>query len=322
MQLPKDTWPNDWVPFGKGKLLPQGTTQEYNLGKKFREFYILQQHYLPQDYKQALLKKHALINQIHVYSTPFSRTILSAQALLYGLYPTKNSINNLIPVHMLEDTNKKRSPIPIYKELSTQGNNQYFNQCIQDYNTHIYPALYHLTDITGLKFHELKGLLGILSNYKSIVSLSDNITIYDALSLRRHLQTLGLSKTEIINVNNMKNACWAMLYNIQIYAAVHEQGILQNIAQTIKNTLKQPSVKYTLFLSHDSTLSAIMKLIGQPLPYQPNFASHIHLEVIKENTGEYLVKIEYYNTPNTPLIKPDYLIKMSLSQFFQKVANL
>ena len=63
---------------GVGQLTPAGMRQEYELGKILRRQYVNKYHLLPQQYD---------INTITVRSSGIPRTMMSAQSLLFGLYP-------------------------------------------------------------------------------------------------------------------------------------------------------------------------------------------------------------------------------------------
>ncbi|CAI2327353.1 unnamed protein product [Caenorhabditis sp. 36 PRJEB53466] len=63
---------------GFGELTPRGMAQMDEFGALIRKRYVAEQLFLTQRFKA---------NQIHIRSTDVNRTILSAQSLLYGLYP-------------------------------------------------------------------------------------------------------------------------------------------------------------------------------------------------------------------------------------------
>lgn len=63
---------------GSGELTPFGMQKMYRLGTKFHKIYIDDYHLLPSHYRNEV---------IHVYSTDFNRTLMSAQSFLLGLYP-------------------------------------------------------------------------------------------------------------------------------------------------------------------------------------------------------------------------------------------
>ena len=69
----KKIWPQ-----GVGQLTPTGMRQEYDLGKILRQRYVNEYHLLP---------KHYDTNAMSVRSSGIARTMMSAQSILFGLYP-------------------------------------------------------------------------------------------------------------------------------------------------------------------------------------------------------------------------------------------
>jgi len=65
-------------PQGLGQLTPRGMRQEYELGKILRQQYVNQYHLLPKQYDTSTMT---------VRSSNMPRTMMSAQSILYGLYP-------------------------------------------------------------------------------------------------------------------------------------------------------------------------------------------------------------------------------------------
>ena len=67
-------------PQGLGQLTPTGMRQEYFLGKTLRQRYVNQYHLLPKYYDT---------NAMRVRSSGITRTMMSAQSPLFGLYPLR-----------------------------------------------------------------------------------------------------------------------------------------------------------------------------------------------------------------------------------------
>src|SRR3990167_2889333 len=63
---------------GLGELTAEGMNQEFQLGVALRKRYVEQTHLLPPQYD---------VKTLMVRSTDFNRTLMSAESLLYGLYP-------------------------------------------------------------------------------------------------------------------------------------------------------------------------------------------------------------------------------------------
>lgn len=85
---------------GKGQLTSKGVQQLFNLGIQMRERYINDNQLLTSNYRKET---------VFVWSTDFERTIISAHALLSGLYPLQSFhgdpttvlAHQPIPIHVL-----------------------------------------------------------------------------------------------------------------------------------------------------------------------------------------------------------------------------
>lgn len=112
--FPNDPYRYDW-PEGVEMLTRLGMEQQYALGKYLRKRY---DKLLPEDYK---------FNDTLVRSTDNDRTIQSALAQLYGLYPKTFAakggypFTGVIPIHtvpkLYDQVMKMTSPCPKYKKL-------------------------------------------------------------------------------------------------------------------------------------------------------------------------------------------------------------
>lgn len=69
----KKIWPQ-----GLGQLTPTGMQQAYSLGNRIREMYVNQYHLLPEHYDT---------NTMTVRASDMDRTLMTAQSILFGLYP-------------------------------------------------------------------------------------------------------------------------------------------------------------------------------------------------------------------------------------------
>ena len=74
------------------------------------------------------------------------------------------------------------------------------------------------------------------------------------------------------------------------------------LAQTIKQELNLATeqnrpLKYLLFVAHDSTLAAQLKLLGQTIDDNPPYASWINYSLFDMGSSNYEVRVTYNQTP-------------------------
>ncbi|HVT62082.1 MAG TPA: histidine phosphatase family protein, partial [Legionellaceae bacterium] len=75
--IPSSAMEKIW-PQGPGQLTPKGMYQAYELGKILRQHYVDEYHLLPKQYDSKIMT---------VRSSNMKRTMMSAQSILFGLYP-------------------------------------------------------------------------------------------------------------------------------------------------------------------------------------------------------------------------------------------
>lgn len=82
----------------------------------------------------------------------------------------------------------------------------------------------------------------------------------------------------------------------------------------------QSPVRFALISSHDSTVSALLTMLGYSEPYGPPYASHLAFEVWEDtNTREMQIRV-VYNGVEVPLIDGKSLVK--LHEFRQKIGPM
>ena len=76
--LEKYSWDgSDWK-VSPGELTHEGVTQQYLLGKEFRQRYIIKEKVVSESYK---------LTEVYIRSTDYHRTLMSAQAQMIGFFP-------------------------------------------------------------------------------------------------------------------------------------------------------------------------------------------------------------------------------------------
>jgi acid phosphatase len=269
--------PYAW-PQGLGQLTLKGRQQEFELGSRWRQFYIQQQHLLPEHYARETL---------YVRSTDYDRTLMSAQYALLGLYPPdKRQAANppaayqAIPIHTV--------PLQYDELLYHDSKNKDYQQLIHDYvyaradwqkkTADLEPQFAHWSEVTGFK----------------ISGLTQLITLGDVLSIRQRYKIplpRGLTATEAATI--IAAGKWAL---VTLFGTAelgrNGQPLLQAISADLREAAHQKTErKLLIYSAHDSTLLILMNALHIPLNSPPPYASDLHFGLYKTAAGEYLVKV-------------------------------
>ena len=277
-------------PQGVGQLTPQGMRQEYDLGKKLRQQYVNQYHLLPEHYDTSSMS---------VRSSNVTRTMMSAQSILFGLYPlgTGPSLND-----STQALPEGLQPIPINTVPCEQDglllpnhDKEMFKQLLETY-------IFNSPDW-------IQKDLALKPNYPvwskttgtQISSLFDLINVGDSLFIERLYNIPlpgGLNEKDANMIIDAEK--WALL-NI----ANHPKLALiagSELAQTIKRELNLATeqnrpLKYLLFVAHDLTLVAQLKLLGQTIDDNPPYASQINYSLFDMGSSNYEIRVTYNQKP-------------------------
>lgn len=262
---------------GLGELTELGKQQELQLGSKLREMYITQYHLLPDVYDDKTM---------YARSTDFKRAIDSADALLLGLYPISKRPNNSTIVVQTFPHNQDNilTPWPIYNIFAKVY--IYFWEKV---------AWHNKTEYLEEKLELWRNATGLpLNNFKQVGQLADNLRIRQL----NHIPfPAGISNTDASIIMSIGEYGMVNLY--QFKAATYPMGFsfLNAVDRYFKLAMtKKTSLKYVLFLAHDSTIMSVMNTIGVPLETVPKYASRVNFSLFEDN-NHYYVKIYYNDQP-------------------------
>ena len=276
-------------PYGVGQLTPKGMRQEYDLGTFLRRRYVDEYHLLP---------KHYDPNTMIVRSSSMPRTLMSAQSLLLGLYPLGTG-----PI--LEGSPalpKGFQPIPIYTVplqedslLVPDYDKEKFKQLLTTYILHSPEWMQ--------KDHNLQSNYPMWSTIfgKSIVNLFDLIAISDRLYIERLYQIplpKGLMNKDAQTIHDTAKWAWLYLANHPKLASVTGKDLAQTILREINLATQQNRpLKYLLFVAHDTTLLAQLRILGQTIMTVPAYAANINYALFDMGSGHYEVRVSYNQKP-------------------------
>ena len=308
-----------WV--GKGLLTKLGRRQHYKLGLKSRKRY---PNFLNNEYDPR---------EILIYSTNFSRSILSAESLLSGLYNNisyqkfnftdiynndDDNMNLIIPpinlfIYNKEDKYKKkyekifhhRYHCPYLKDLVHKNGDRLgaIKTLVNNFNKEYYDILIkEYKNINKKEIKKIRGFDKFCDVYTSIYFSKSRIHILDKISKYGK------------NITKIKDVCLDYLYMVFIYgkyggyASKNAIVVISPIIKRILNWMElrmeksnnfeseYSKPKFVLYSGHDSTLFEMQFFLNEifDIGLQYNdFASTQLFEVRKYNNLFY-VEI-YYN---------------------------
>jgi acid phosphatase len=262
-----------------GQLTAKGMEQHFHLGKKLRQYYVEEAKLLPKQFDNAT---------IFIRSTDFDRTIMSAQALLTGLYPIgvgpmKNGYQP-IPIH----THSQDSD-PLIKNDTHAPK---FDELLAKY---VVPQKAWQAKIQETKAHWAKWTQATgwkIENLRDVMRLGNILYIY-----RLHKAPLptGLSAQDIDTIIAIGEWGMPQMYRPKEMGEFLGRGHLEMIHRYLeKTTDPKNELKYVLFSAHDSSLLALMSALGAPLDMVPPYASHFSLRVYENEQQQKSIMV-YFN---------------------------
>ena len=277
-------------PQGVGQLTPKGMNQEYNLGNVLRQQYVNQYHLLPKQYD---------LNSMNVRSSGIPRTMMSAQSILFGLYPlgTGPSLD--------KDTKalpEGFQPIPIYtvpREQDTlllpNHDKEMYKQLLE---TYIFNSPEWIQKDLELKpnYPAWSKIAGIqISNLFELIHFSDRLMIERLYNIS---PPDGLQEKEVDRVIDAGK--WALLNiaNHPKLAVIFGNELARTIKSEINLATEQNRpLKYLLFVAHDTTIAAQLKLLGKEINDIPPYASQINYSLFDIGSSNYEVRVTYNQEP-------------------------
>jgi len=281
LAIPKDSY--QWAE-GMGQLTAQGMYQEYQLGVSFRQKYVYEYHLLPEHYQNSTML---------VFSTDSSRTLMSAQALLLGLYPLGSG--PLLPGSDKPALPGAYQPVPVHiRKIKSEM----FKKDRQIATQYAFSRPDWKSKTIKLKNKFQKWNLATGLNFNTIAqfaALADALYIYQLHHVPMPSELSEKDIEEIIAVGQWGRI---IVYQTKEFANFWGRPMLASIADYLQKARQQATpLKYILFSDHDTTIASIMTLLQKPLDELPPYAANLNFALFKTDTKNYLVKISYNGKP-------------------------
>lgn len=309
LPYPGDPYDESFWPRGWNQLTNLGMQQMNELGQFLRQRYVEDWPFLSSSYDP---------DEVFVQSSDSKRALVSAQALLHGLYPVIDPDDQF-------DPNLNWLPIAVH---STGANNELLK-----------PTSFECPTYEGIKKTTKKELENELKiKYKDL---------FEFVQINVFNSTMPLTLHQVASLNNLNREIahnltqpawverrWPQYGNWSTLELVTELRRLERInefnrpemaylmggyllgdwinrAEKVINS-KSPNEaeKAVLYSSHDGTLQALLSLMGQRVDKLVPYASTICMEILKNNDTYHIEMyyrhsglVQHLNFPDCPLIQ-------------------
>ena len=290
--------PIDWSN-GASELTAVGMSEHYKLGQQLRKRYIDTLALLPDCYQSGVM---------YVLSSDTNRTIMSAESLLYGLYPL--GTGPLLDSGMAA-LPQRFQPIPIRTVAADSGAIMLpYDRYMAVMQQYVWnqPQWTSIESSSQAKYAQWSKILG-----NKISSLNDVMTVGDVLIVRdAHGIALpnGLSRKQADEIIEMTERALADEFRSPKAAALCGDELLDRMAVSINDMVNGKSTyKLVYYSGHDISRLPVMTLLGKPLQHTPGYAAHMELELYQSDKN-YSVKLRYNDSEvaEYPLAKFNQLV--------------
>jgi lysosomal acid phosphatase len=274
---------------GLGQMTATGIQQEYQLGVKFRAYYVDRYHLLPPIYTNGIL---------FARSTDVDRTLMSAQMVLMGLYPPGTGPNlptgqpaapngvQPIPVHTV--------PSEIDSLLIPDHDSKAFNKLMEKYLLPT-PAWKQKSAELEPRFKRWGEAAGLnIENLSQVSALADILYIYQL----KHLPLPSALEQDAQTI--IQAGQWAFVQSYRPSEVGRATGglLLKQIADCLQQvSAGKTSLRYVLFSAHDSTILSEMSALGSPMTNAPPYSCDLKFALFKTPSSAYRIEVTLNDQP-------------------------
>ncbi len=278
--------PHEWKE-GLGQLTAVGMQQEYQLGLKLHKRYMDEYHLLSKNYSHETME---------VKSTDFDRTIMSAECVLLGLYPSGPKLSSgefALP--------NGYQPIPIQIEYKSENpvirqdtESEKIKALVEKYvyttedwknkTKELQPKFAYWSQLTGVK----------ITHLSQLKSLGDALFIFKVHHIPFPKNMSSKDANEIMEAGG-----WVMaaMFQPQKIGELTGKNILIAVSNYLDAARTQKSpLKFVLLSAHDSTILSVMSAMNAPLSKTPPYSSDLNIALFKADSN-YFVKVKLNDQP-------------------------
>ncbi|XP_064546052.1 lysosomal acid phosphatase [Drosophila montana] len=294
-RTPVNTYPKDphlnetYEPYGWGQLTNAAKVELYKIGKQLRKRYkkFLVPYYQP--------------DMLHAEATESSRTLMSLQMVLAGLFPPENT-------PMEWDMMLNWQPIPIYTEPEDTDTRLRQKVPCPRYEEAVWEVM-HLPEVVALH-EENSAMLQQLTELTGLnVSYAHDVTNVFISLLAEQAYGLELPKwTKEYFPDKMRPlAAKSYVYDAytpelrKIKGGFYLADMYNHMQSKIAGKLEPAGRKMYISCAHDWSISNVLSALNVWPNQMPRFSALIAIELHRRNdSDDYFVEIYFQNDPNQP----------------------
>ncbi|XP_076468126.1 prostatic acid phosphatase-like isoform X2 [Babylonia areolata] len=272
---------SDW-PQGRGQLTKLGMEQAYEYGSELRRRYA---DFLPADYSRF---------EVEVQSTDYDRTLMTAQCLLIGLFPTNISHWSPwqpIPIHTQDGENDHlfaHAPCPKLEQLLSQ---YYYSERSERFDAK-YKHLYE----------QLSNHTRTIVNQTLAHEISDTIFCESQHNMSRPPWMTPKMFEELMV---LKVESYSMKWRATGSAQLAGGPLLSKMTSNMEYRAQKSSSKGKLFLfsAHDDTVAGLSRVMGFFNDLQPPYLTSVILELHQQGHAFFVRTLYDNHTRHSPFIQ-------------------
>ncbi|CAG9536162.1 unnamed protein product [Cercopithifilaria johnstoni] len=272
---------------GLGELTVDGIWQAYHLGRFLRQRY------------DGFLSETFKTSEIYVRSTDINRTLMTANAVLQGLYQQRYYNDNLslsvwhpIPVHTVKVENDKllqQNCAKVKEELQKVMKMKAIQDMLQMNEKYLQYIGKHMNVENGGYF-DFENIWLVYDPLKVITYHKD-----------KHEFPKWVNETIWNKISEMYNLWGQYQYSTDLLKRLQGGELWKEIFVRLNNLIKEHSVwkqKIYAYSAHDDTLAVLLNMFGMKLTAYPPYAALVLLEThLIDN--EFILQLYYKNVTDS-----------------------
>ncbi len=279
-----------------GELTKNGMLQEFQLGLKFRKKYIEETHLLSEKFQE---------DEIYVRSTDYSRTIISAQSVLMGLY-SPESAPMLANIQHPSILPTEIQPISIHTQAHDNDELVYIaSNKHRGWRNELFDKYCHSSKLWQEQNDAIQDQLKIWSeklrmpikDLKDLIKVMDTLYVYQQHNV--HIPEEVLSQDEVNRIISLGKRAHATTYAPIELGGSFGSDLLSMVANYLRqaNHEGNSKLKYVLLSGHDSTILSLLSAMQAPLEETPGYASNLNFSLYESDGNNRYIVVTFNDQP-------------------------